>query len=136
LSECRSVDYRIKGYRPYQPKVTSEVSDNDLCYYNFEWIAIDEKTPGARPILENRVVKIPVFCDDQEIYKRNMPYETWERKVIKGVKENDFVALGLHDCYARYWLPHYSDFLEKMRSLGQLKTFNEVADQVFWANAI
>ncbi len=136
LSECRSVDYRIKGYRPYQPKATFEVSDNDLCYYNFEWIAIDEKTPGARPILQNRVVKIPVFSDDYETYKHNLPYEAWEHKVIERIKQSNFVALGLHDCYASYWLSHYSQFLEKISSLGQLKTFDEVANLVFWTNAI
>lgn len=135
FAECRSIDYRIKGYRHYQPKITSAISDKDLCYYNFEWISIDEKTPGTRPILENRVVKMPVFCDDQEIFKRNMPYETWERKVIESIKQSNFVALGLHDCYASYWLPHYSKFLERISSLGQLRTFDEVANQVFFANA-
>lgn len=136
LAECRSVDYRIKGYRHYQPQITSEVSDNDLCYYNFEWVAIDEKTPGAKPTLQNRVVKIPVFCDDYEMYQHNIPYETWENKVIERIKQSDFVALGLHDCYANYWLSHYSNFLEKISALGQLRTFDEVAYQVFWANAI
>lgn len=136
FAACRSVDWRIKGYRHYQPKITSEVSDNDLCYYNFEWIAVDEKTLGAKPILQNRVVKIPVFCDDYEMYKHNLPYEAWEYKVIERIKQSNFTAIGLHDSNANYWLSHYENFLNKIISMGQLKTFNEVADQVFWNNAI
>jgi hypothetical protein len=136
LAECQSVDYRIKGYRPYHNKPTSKISDRDLCYFNFEWTTIDEKTTGAKPTLENRIVKIPVFCDGHEMYHHNVPYETWENKVVERIKQSRFVAVGLNDCYAHYWLPHYSKFLERINTLGQLKTFNEVANQVFLANAI
>jgi len=127
FAACRSVDWRIKGYRHYQPKITSEVSDNDLCYYNFEWIAIDEKALGTKPTFQNRIVKIPVFCDDYEMYKHNVSYETWEKSVIDRIKQSN---------YADYWLSQYSTFLDKIKSMGQLKTFNEVADQVFLANSI
>jgi hypothetical protein len=136
LAECRIVDYRIKGYRPYQPWNTSEVKDNDLCYYNFEWLAINEETSAAEPKLENRIVKIPVFCDDYEMFKQNMPYQSWENKVIGRIKKSNFIAVGFHDCYAECWLPHYSNFLKKIGSIGQIKTFDEVANQVFLANTI
>jgi len=136
LAECRNVDWRIKGYRHYQPQKISAVSDYDLCYYNFEWIAIDEKLPEAKPTLQNRVVKIPVFCDDYEINKHHLSYEGWEKKIVERIKQSDFTAISLPDYNANYWLSHYSNFLEKVRSLGQLKTFEEVADQVFLDNAI
>ena len=136
LAACRNVDWRIKGYRHYQPKLTSEVSDKDLCYYNFEWIAIDEKTPGVKPTLQNRVVKIPVFSFDYEMFKHNVSHETWEKRVIERIKQSNFTAIGLHDCYANYWLSNYSQLLGKISSLGQLKTFDEVADQVFLSHSI
>lgn len=136
LAECRNVEYRIKGYKHYESQISYEIKDNDLCFYNFEWLATDEKTTGAEPILQNRIVKIPIFYDDQEMYKKNIPYRIWEKKIIEGIKKRKFVAIGLHDCYAHYWLTNYADLLRKIGCLGQFKTFNEVANQVFLANAV
>lgn len=136
FAECRNIDWRIKGYRHYQPKITSGESDHDLCYYNFEWIAIDDETPGTNPTLQNRVVKIPVFCDDSEMYKQNVSYETWEKTVIDRIRQSNFTAIGLHGSYANYWLPYYSNLIKKISFFGELKTFNEVADQVFWSHSV
>ena len=136
FAACRNVGWRIKGYRHYQPSLNSEVGDKDLCYFNFEWIAIDEKTPGAKPTLQNRVVKIPVFSDASEMYKHNVPYDIWETTVIDRIKQSNFSVIGLHGSYANYWLAQYSEFLEKISSLGKLKTLNEVADQVFLSHSI
>jgi len=135
FAACRSADWRIKGYRHYQPGNASDVSDKDLCYYNFEWIAIDEEAPMAEPALQNRVVRIPVFCDDSEMHNPNEAFEAWEERVIERIKQSKFTAIGVHDCYGKYWLPHYAAFLDKIESMGQLKTLDEVADQVFLANA-
>ena len=136
FAACRNIGWRIKGYRHYKPSLNSEMNDKDLCYYNFEWIAIDEKTPGAKPILQNRVVKIPVFSDGSEMYKHNVPYDIWETTVIDRIKQSNFSVIGLHGSYANYWLAQYSEFLEKICSLGKLKTLNEVADQVFLSHSI
>lgn len=51
------------------------------------------------------------------------------------IEQNEFVAFGLHDCYAHYWLPHYGPFLAKIRALGELRTLAVVANEVFLANA-
>ena len=51
------------------------------------------------------------------------------------IKKNNFVAFGLHDCYATYWLPRYREFLAKIKNLGQFKTLNEVADEIILANS-
>ncbi|MCP4108211.1 MAG: hypothetical protein GY749_22150 [Desulfobacteraceae bacterium] len=136
FSACRRIDWRIKGYRHYQPETASGVSDLDLCYYNFEWIAINEETIEAKPTFQNRVVKIPVSCDDSEMYKHNVSYETWEKTVIDRIRQSNFTAIGLHDSHAGYWLPYYSSFIKKISSFGQLKTFNQVADQVFMSHSI
>jgi hypothetical protein len=135
LAECRNVDYRIKGYRPSQTRISQELSDTDLCYYNFEWLAINEHTSRAKPTLQNRIVKIPTYCDDYQLYKHNMPYNIWERKIVEEIKQSDFVAFGLHDCYAHYWLSSFPDLLKKISALGQFKTFDEVTNQVLLANA-
>jgi len=81
--------------------------------------------------MQNRVVKIPIRFDDFEMYKQGLNYEQWERKALdRIIKQNEFVAFCLHDCYAHYWLPHYREFLKKIISLGKFKTLNEVANEV------
>ena len=39
LAYCREIDYRIKGYRATQSKITAELTDENLCFHNFEWLA-------------------------------------------------------------------------------------------------
>ena len=39
LPRCREVDYRIKGYRPPRSQITPELSDRNLLFHNFEWLA-------------------------------------------------------------------------------------------------
>ncbi|MGH7801700.1 MAG: hypothetical protein ACREOW_13925 [Thermodesulfobacteriota bacterium] len=131
LAKCRWIDYRVKGYRPPQSKITPDLNDENLCYYNFEWLASSAYSLGIRlPEMQNRIVKIPILFDDFEMYKSKVKYEEWEQKAIDRIKQNDFVALGLHDCYAHYWLPYYREFLKKIIGLGKFKTLNEVANEV------
>jgi hypothetical protein len=135
LDECRRIDYRIKGFRPPQSVITPEYNDVNLCYHNFEWLAGDPRSLNTRRSkLENRIVKIPLTFDDYAMYKHKLSYDEWERIAIDKIEQNEFVAFGLHDCYAQYWLPHYRTFLERIRSLGVFKTLNEVADEVFLAS--
>src|SRR3990172_3635945 len=129
LDRCRQIDYRIKGYRPPQSKITSELSDKNLCLHNFEWLASSADSLGIRlPEMRNRIVKIPILFDDFDLYKNKVKYEYWEQKALDIIKQNDFVAFCLHDCYARYWLPYYREFLQKIKEVGRIKTFNEVAN--------
>jgi hypothetical protein len=137
LASCRQIDYRIKGYRPPQSKITPELDDKNLCFHNFDWLASSANSLGIRtPEIKNRIVKIPILFDDFDMYKNKMKYEEWEQKVLDRIKQNDFVAFGLHDCYAHYWLPRYRKFLKKVRGLGKLKTLNEVANEAFLSNSI
>jgi len=136
LAQVREVDYRIKGYRPAQSKLTGEISDKRLCFHNFEWLASSAYSLGYRsPRLENRIVKIPILFDDFDMYKRGLPYDDWERGALDAIRRNHFVAFSLHDCYAQYWLAHYSELLEKIREAGQLKTLDALANEVIFANA-
>ncbi len=132
LPRCRTVDYRIKGYRPPQSKTTPELSDENLCYHNFEWLASSQYSLKIEaPIVLNRIVKIPIGFDDFAMHHERINYEDWERQAIATIQRNDFTAFCLHDCYGAYWLPHFAKFLEKIRGMGTFKTLNEVANEIF-----
>ncbi len=133
LKNCRTVDYRIKGYRPARSILTAELTDTNLCYYNFEWLANSLRI--LQPMTRNGIVKIPIRFDDFALYKVHQPYAEWERAALRIIAENDFVAFGLHDCYAPFWLPYYERLLEKLRGLGTLRTLDAVAFGVILRSA-
>ncbi|MCI0413246.1 hypothetical protein L0222_10665 [bacterium] len=136
LVECRKIDYRIKGYRPPQSKITEGLNDYHLAFHNFEWLASSVRSLGFRePKMINRLVKLPVLFDDFAMYKEGMRYEDWEKGAIQKINEANSAIFCLHDCYAHQWLPYYRGFLEKISKLGKLKTLNEVAAQVTLNNA-
>ena len=137
LAPCRSIDYRLKGYRPPQSKITSELSDETLCFYNFEWLASSSYSLGIdTPQMGNRLVKIPIAFDDYELYRSGLDWETWEAQALATIRQNEFVAFSLHDCYAPFWLPHYQRFLERVCALGRLQTMNDVLNRVLMSHAI
>ena len=137
LGRCRTVDYRLKGYRTPQSRITAELTDENLCFYNFEWLASSAHSFGfAEPRLENRIVKIPIQFDDFPMYRDGLAYDAWETAALATIENNRFVAFGLHDCYGEFWLSRYAGFLEKIRRLGRLMTMNQVADEVFLRNAL
>ena len=136
LRKCRLIDYRTKGYRAPMSKLTPDLSDENLCLHNFEWLASSRRSLGFEtPRLENRIVKIPILFDDYEMYEKNTDYIDWEKKAISAIKENKFVAFGLHDCYGKFWLPNYKEFLKKIRGLGVLKTMDEVASEIILSSS-
>jgi peptidoglycan/xylan/chitin deacetylase (PgdA/CDA1 family) len=136
LARCRAVDYRIKGYRVPQSRMTPELTDENLCFHNFEWLASSAHGWGFdEPRLEKRIVKIPIHFDDFPMHHDGMPWEEWERRALAAIEERDFTAFGLHDCYGDHWLPHYASFLQKLRARGTLRTMTEVADDVFLREA-
>lgn len=137
LARCREVDYRLKGYRTPQSVITGELTDENLCFHNFEWLASSSRSFGfEEPRLENGLVKIPVEFDDFPMYHDGTAYETWEAEALATIESNRFVAFGLHDCYGEFWLPRYAAFLEKVSRLGRLMTMNQVADELFLQNAL
>ena len=137
LGRCRRVDYRLKGYRTPQSQITAELTDENLCFHNFEWLASSTLSLGFdEPRLQNRIAKIPIHFDDFSMYRDGQAYDAWETEAIATIENNQFVAFGLHDCYGEFWLPRYAEFLEKIRRLGRLMTMNQVADEVFLRNAL
>jgi hypothetical protein len=136
LPDCRKVDYRIKGYRPPQSRITTELSDKNLCFHNFEWLASSEFSLGIdSPVMANRLVKIPVHFDDFDLYRGKASYEGWRQNAIEAIRNNDITVFSLHDCYARFWLPDYSQFLAEISSLGTFKTLDEISSTVILSNA-
>ena len=87
------------------------------------------------PQIKNRLVYIPVQFGDFQLYKLKTAYADWEREALNRIESNDFIAIDLHDCYGEFWLPHYHDFLKKIMGLGNLKTLNEVAEEVTIASS-
>jgi hypothetical protein len=135
LNKCRELDYRVKGYRPPRSRLTRELSDANLCFHNFEWLANSPRSLGGpTPRLANRLVKIPILCDDFELY-RGVPYDEWEQRVIRTLGEHEFGCVCLHDCYAGFWLPRYKELLGRIQELGRLRTMDQVAAGVTFANS-
>lgn len=136
LEACRRIDYRVKGYHPCQSALTPKSIDANLCYYNFEWLALPaERVGNQMPHVENRVVKIPVQFDDFGLYYHGVEYQNWEQLVLKAIEANELVVLGLHDCYSQYWLPGYCKMLERIGQWGTLKTLDQLAAETFLASA-
>ena len=135
LQMCRTVDSNLRGYRPPRNVLTTELNDENLRRHRFEWLATSASAFGFKtPRLENGIVKIPVLFDDFPLYKAKIPYELWEREALRQVSENAFAGVCLHDCYAQFWLPYYPTFLAKLGSLGQFRTFDQVAFDVRHGN--
>jgi len=137
LVACRRVDYRIKGYRPPQSRLTPELRGDQLCWHNFEWLAAAASSLGFdKPRLENRLAKIPILLDDFALHRRAISFEAWARRLLDLIRQHDFVAVSLHDCYAAHWLPGYARLLDEIRMLAQLRTLDEVAAELYLAGGV
>ena len=137
LRACRRIDYRLKGYRAPRSVLTPELSNDSLCYWNFEWLASSARSFGfAEPRLERRVAKLPVHFDDFRLYRGEMDYEEWESTVVDKIGAHPVTLIGLHDCYGSFWLPRYTRFLDRVRQLGTLRTLDEVAGALLFRHAV
>ena len=136
LGLCRRVDYRIRGYRPPQSRLTPDLGDERLCFHNFEWLASSARSLGhSEPTMQRRLVKIPIQLDDYPMYHVALPYEVWEQRALATMELAPFVAFSLHDCYGAYWLPRYRRLLDAVRARGALWTLDEVANEVILRHA-
>jgi hypothetical protein len=136
LGLCRQIDYRIKGYRPPNSRMTSELTDDYLAYHNFEWLASSPRSIGtAEPALRGGIAYVPIRFDDFGMYHARQPFDAWAEAALSTVREHAFTAFGLHDCYAELWLDHFDEFLMKLQDLGQLQTVGEVANRAALGSA-
>jgi hypothetical protein len=131
LPQCRRVDLRVRGYRPPQSRITSELSDYNLTKFNFEWFACGARSSGyAGCNLENGIVKIPIHLDDYSLFL-GKPYEQWESELLNHARATPFFSFGLHDCYAGKWLERYRDLLGKLAAIRSFSTADEICDCMF-----
>ena len=82
----------------------------------------------------NPAGKIPVLVDDWALQTGRQGYAEWRRELRALVDRLPVVVLGLHDCYARHWLPDYPDLLAELRAAGDLVTCEEIAERAFLAS--
>ena len=82
------------------------------------------------------LVRIPILFDDFALYRDRLPYHEWERRALGIIAATDFVAFGLHDCYAQFWLPYYDRLLERVASLGEIETLDQVSDDVILRSCV
>lgn len=136
LRQCRQIDYRIKGYRPAQSRLTAELSDENLALHNFEWLASSRYSLGATvPALANGVVRIPILFDDFDLH-RGARYDEWEQAGLEALATVGTGVFSLHDCYGSTWLANYRELLAKVADRGRLCTLDEVAAEVVLSQAI
>jgi len=136
LSRCRTVDYRVKGYRPVQSKLTRGLEDTNLSQFNFEWLASSASSLRSDdPFVMNGIVKIPVHLDDYAMFRHAVCFDEWVRQAFDLIDARDFVVIGLHDCYSRFWLDWYEEFLHAVLQKAQLWTLDEVAARVALGHA-
>jgi hypothetical protein len=137
LARCRQVDYRLKGYRPPRSVITPELSDDNLLWRNFEWLASSPRSLGAaEPQMRRGLVRLPIAFDDFPLHTGAMRYDQWEPTMLASAAGSDFLAIGLHDCYASHWLAGYRRFLEQLREMAELRTLDEVAAEVTLASGV
>jgi len=136
LGLCRQIDYRIKGYRPPNSRLTAELTDDYLAFHNFEWLASSPRSIGtAEPGLRGGIAYVPIRFDDFGMHSAGQPFDAWEAQALDTVGQHAFTAFGLHDCYAEHWLDRFDGFLEKLEDLGQLRTVGEVANRAALGSA-
>jgi hypothetical protein len=73
---------------------------------------------------------VPIYTDDFSMHAGDLDYEDWASDILGEACAGDFIAVGLHDCYADHWLPQYPDLLARLGELGELRTLDEVAAEV------
>jgi hypothetical protein len=137
LDRCRRVDYRLKGYRPPRSLLTRELSDENLLFHNFEWLANSARSLGkTAPQLANGLVRIPIDFDDFSLYTGKRDYDTWEAAALEAIEQRSLVVFSLHDCYGHLWLERYAGFLERVQELARPLTLDELAAAVTLAATV
>src|SRR5271166_1356155 len=135
LGKARKVDLQVKGYRPARSIITPELSSYQLSYHNFEWLMSSARSLGLEePALDRGVVRIPAHLDDYDLVKGES-YENWMHRLRREVETRQFVSVGLHDCYSKYWIKHFKHLLEYLQHAGELWNCDDLSDRMYLANA-
>jgi len=131
LQQCRQVDLRVRGYRAPRSRITAELNDYELTFFNFEWLASSAFSLGFDSCkLENGLIKIPIDVDDYPLFTGAVGYDDWEHNLLQCAREKQFFAFGLHDCYAELWLNRYPQLLLKLKDIGDLVSADALCDRM------
>ncbi|MGD2055748.1 MAG: hypothetical protein PVJ15_03000 [Gammaproteobacteria bacterium] len=134
LKLCRQIDYQLRGYRPPNSILSRELHPDNLRYFNFDWLASSSDSLGIRePRFHDGIAYLPIQFDDFPLYRGDCSYAEWEARALAVIEGSEYIAFGLHDCYAAHWLPHYRRFLDQLMSLGEVTTLEAVANELFLA---
>lgn len=137
LARTREVDLQVKGYRPPQSKITADLSDYTLAYWNFEWLLSSASSfRFQEPRIENGIVKIPVHLDDWPLHTGALTRAQWMARLRDEIAKRDILVISLHDCYARQWLDWYPDLLTELQGLGELWTCEQVVNRERFRSAL
>jgi hypothetical protein len=137
LTRCREVDLQVRGYRPPRSEITTELTDYQLSYLNFEWLACGQNGFRASSyFLQNGIVKIPISTDDYPLFSGAARYQEWETRLLESARGSSFFAFGLHDCYAACWLDDYPKLLEQLARIGTFVSADQICDRAFWLDAV
>jgi peptidoglycan/xylan/chitin deacetylase (PgdA/CDA1 family) len=130
VERCRALDSAVVGYRPPQSRLGDGLG-NVLLENGFEWLASGVRSLGTQiPVRVGGLVHIPILFDDYPLYRDGMPFAGWRDILIDRIRANAFAAVGLHDCYAPYWINYYHDLLADLERIGRLATFQQMADSL------
>ena len=129
LRQCRDVDLRVRGYRPPRSRMTAELTDYNLTFLNFEWLASSASSLGFRECrIENGLIKIPIALDDYPLFTGAADYEDWENDLLEHARTRRVFGFGLHDCYAGLWLENYPQLLHKLSEIGDFVSADQLCD--------
>jgi hypothetical protein len=134
IRQVRRIDGKIHGYRPPQSKITPELTDFNLSFYNFEWLLSSAGSIGlTEPQLQNYIVKIPVHMDDYPLQTGRYSINEWIGRLRSLLDSNiSLVTIGTHDCYARQWLEYYPQVLRECIAKGPIWNCDDIADTVYY----
>ena len=134
---CENVQTARRSPHQYVAAISVDVMDMNDVQTKLDQAVLDYGPPdiliNSAGLLRSDYFEAISF-DDFDLYESKMSYEEWGQRAIDQMRQNDFVALCLHDCYAHYWLPHYEGFLNKIKELGKMRTLDEVAAEVILQN--
>jgi peptidoglycan/xylan/chitin deacetylase (PgdA/CDA1 family) len=136
LARCRGLDGQVRGYRPPRSRLGPDTDETKLGWFSFEWLASSHRSLGfATPRLEHGVVKLPILRDDFALHL-GTDYDAWESDVLAVAGAAAPVAVvSLHDCYGDRWLPQYDELLGRLAGLGEIRTLDDVANDVIRVSA-
>jgi hypothetical protein len=137
LPKTRSIDLRVKGYRPPRGIITSELTDDALVLFDYEWLMSGAARFGFSDVrLTRGLVKIPVHIDDYLLHAKGFTFEQWLSRLQTIIADNRVVTLGLHDCYAKHWIDRYAAFLDHLGSIADFWTADDVLSYEFFKAAM